>query len=343
MRENVPGSRLLGLSPDTRDRMKGIKREFSIARTPQQNRETVSAQQYVLLPLWSTGSQYPQNTDDDVADVAFDVKENEADVYVFANASDKTANQKHDEKAKRDDRGKSHVDSLTGVKDLRAKFKEFSFNSTNKVNAVSALVNAVEPNSANSSNSFNTASPSVNVVNAVSALVNAVEPNSANSSNSFNTASSSVNVVSPNFGTTRKSSFVDPSNYPDDPDMPDLEDIIYSNDEEDVGAEADLSNLETNISVSPIPTTRVHKDYPVNQITGYLNAAPQTRSMTSIEEEIYVCQPLGFEDLDYPDKLYRVVKALYRLHQAPRAWYEYNRLIDKLLPKVSGKLIRIYS
>ncbi|GJT35088.1 putative ribonuclease H-like domain-containing protein [Tanacetum coccineum] len=41
-----------------------------------------------------------------------------------------------------------------------------------------------------------------------------------------------------------------------------------------------------------------------------------------IEEEVYVCQPHGFEDLDFPDKVYKVEKALYGLHQAPRAWYE---------------------
>nr|GEY74766.1 retrovirus-related Pol polyprotein from transposon TNT 1-94 [Tanacetum cinerariifolium] len=39
----------------------------------------------------------------------------------------------------------------------------------------------------------------------------------------------------------------------------------------------------------------------------------------TIEEEVYVCQPLGFEDPDYPDKVYKVVKALYDLHQAHRA------------------------
>ncbi|GKF70703.1 putative ribonuclease H-like domain-containing protein, partial [Tanacetum coccineum] len=38
-----------------------------------------------------------------------------------------------------------------------------------------------------------------------------------------------------------------------------------------------------------------------------------------IEEEVYVCQPLGFENPDYPNKVYKVVKALYGLHQAPRA------------------------
>nr|GFA76731.1 putative ribonuclease H-like domain-containing protein [Tanacetum cinerariifolium] len=41
-----------------------------------------------------------------------------------------------------------------------------------------------------------------------------------------------------------------------------------------------------------------------------------------IKEEVYVCQPPGFEDPDHPDKVYKVVKALYGLHQAPRAWYE---------------------
>ncbi|GJR55790.1 putative ribonuclease H-like domain-containing protein [Tanacetum coccineum] len=41
-----------------------------------------------------------------------------------------------------------------------------------------------------------------------------------------------------------------------------------------------------------------------------------------IKEEVYVCQPLGFEDPNFPDKVYKFKKALYGLHQAPRAWYE---------------------
>ena len=40
-----------------------------------------------------------------------------------------------------------------------------------------------------------------------------------------------------------------------------------------------------------------------------------------IEEEVYVTQPKGFEDPQNPKKVYKVVKALYGLHQAPRAWY----------------------
>nr|GEW34949.1 hypothetical protein [Tanacetum cinerariifolium] len=268
------------------------------------------------------------------------------------------------------------------------------------------------------------------MVNAASAPVNAAGPNPTNSTNNFNIASPFDTAVSLNFGIARKSSccrlmihligrsseantsFIDPSKYPDDPDMLELEDIVYSDDEEDVNEEADLSNLETNISVSPIPTTRVQKDHHVTQIISDLTSAPQTRSMArmvkeqdlpkckraiglkwvfgnkkdkrgivirnkarlvaqgdtqeegmdydevfapvarikaiqlflayasfmgfmvyqmdvksaflygTIEEEVYVCQPPGSEDPDYPSKVYKVVKALYGLHQAPRAWYK---------------------
>nr|GEV75208.1 putative ribonuclease H-like domain-containing protein [Tanacetum cinerariifolium] len=40
-----------------------------------------------------------------------------------------------------------------------------------------------------------------------------------------------------------------------------------------------------------------------------------------INEEVYVTQPKGFVDPQHPKKVYKVVKALYGLHQAPRAWY----------------------
>ncbi|GJR94712.1 putative ribonuclease H-like domain-containing protein [Tanacetum coccineum] len=146
--------------------------------------------------------------------------------------------------------------------------------------------------------------------------------------------------------------------------MPELEDIVYSDDDEDVGAEADMNNLDAFMHVSPIPTTRIHKDHPVEQIIRDLNSAPQTRRMTKIlkehgytqeeridydevfatvariktirlflayasfkdfvvyqmdvksaflygkiEEEVYVCQPPGFEDPDFPDRVYKVEKA----------------------------------
>ncbi|GJW01688.1 putative ribonuclease H-like domain-containing protein [Tanacetum coccineum] len=99
---------------------------------------------------------------------------------------------------------------------------------------------------------------------------------SVNSTNNVNAASTNeVNVVG------RKASI----KLPDDPNMPALEDIVYSDDDEDVGAEADMNNLDAFMPVGPIPTTRVHKDYPVEQIIEDFNSAPQTRRMTKNLEE----------------------------------------------------------
>nr|GEU88886.1 copia protein [Tanacetum cinerariifolium] len=75
----------------------------------------------------------------------------------------------------------------------------------------------------------------------------------------------------------------------------------------------------------------------------------------TIEEEVYVCQPPGFEDSRFPNKVYKVEKALYGLHQAPRAWYETlstyllengfrRRIIDKTLfiKKDKGDILLVH-
>nr|GEU69328.1 ribonuclease H-like domain-containing protein [Tanacetum cinerariifolium] len=224
-------------------------------------------QQYVLFPIWSSGSNNPQNTD---ADAAFDEKEpkfkgrkleSEVNVSPISSAQSK----KQDDKTKREAKG--------------------------KIPAVGQL--------------------------------------STNNTNTFSAAGLSNAVVSPTQG---KYSYVDSSQFPNDPNMPELEDITYSDDEYNVGVEADFTNLETTITVNLITTTRVHKDHLVTQIIGDLSLATQTRSMTrvakdqgglsqennddfhtyvksaflygNIKEEVYVCQPPGFEDHDYPDKIY---------------------------------------
>ncbi|GKD73975.1 putative ribonuclease H-like domain-containing protein, partial [Tanacetum coccineum] len=126
------------------------------------------------------------------------------------------------------------------------------------------------------------------------------------------------------------------------------------------GVITDFNSLPIEIEVSPNPTLRIHSIHPKSQILGDPKSAVQTRSKLGSshgmkvigtkwvyrnkrdergvvvrnkarlvaqgytheeDEEVYVSQPLGFVDPDNPNKVYKVVKALYGLHQAPRAWY----------------------
>ncbi|GKA80019.1 putative ribonuclease H-like domain-containing protein, partial [Tanacetum coccineum] len=238
------------------------------------------------------------------------------------------------------------------------------------------------------------------------------EEDNANSTNNANAASTNkINVGGGKISIK----------LPIDTDMPELYAIVYLDDDEDVGAEDDMNNLNAFMPVNHILTTRIHKDHLVEQIIGDLNLAPQTRRMIKnleehekpkkvihalkdpswieaiqeelfqfnlqevwtlvdllngkrdigytqeegidydevfspvvrieavriflayasfkdfvvyhmdvknaflygkIEKEVYVCQPSGFEDLDFPNRVYKVENALYESHQAPRAWYK---------------------
>ncbi|GJV07935.1 putative ribonuclease H-like domain-containing protein [Tanacetum coccineum] len=124
------------------------------------------------------------------------------------------------------------------------------------------------------------------------------------------------------------------------------------------GVITDFNSLPTEIEVSPTPTLRIHNIHPKSQILGGLNVSSWGRGggggvepkmiadslqMTAVQamqetllqfklqqvgscrstawNEVYVSQPLAFVNPDHPKKVYKVVKALYGLHQAPRAWY----------------------
>nr|GEY54762.1 hypothetical protein [Tanacetum cinerariifolium] len=102
-------------------------------------------------------------------------------------------------------------------------------------------------------------------------------------------------------------------------DMPALEDITYSDDEEDVGVEADFSNLETNIAVEPKRIHQALKDPSwINAMQGELlqfkmqkgdtqkesidyeevfASVARIEAIRTIEEEVYVSQPPGFKTL----------------------------------------------
>ncbi|GKB88440.1 putative ribonuclease H-like domain-containing protein [Tanacetum coccineum] len=60
-----------------------------------------------------------------------------------------------------------------------------------------------------------------------------------------------------------------------------------------------------------------------------------------IEEEVYVCQPPGFKDPTFPDKVYKVEKALYRLHQAPRACQD--KYMAEILKKFDFAIVKTAS
>nr|GEW87401.1 hypothetical protein [Tanacetum cinerariifolium] len=130
--------------------------------------------------------------------------------------------------------------------------------------------------------------------------------------------------------------------YPDDTSMPHLKDIYASPSEgiftdssyDDEGVVTEFNNLEITVSVSLTPTTRIHTIHPKIKILRDPMLAVQTRSKVNknskahalsafmygtIDEEVYVSQSLGFVDPKFHDKVYKVLKALYSLHQAPKA------------------------
>nr|GEU78892.1 putative ribonuclease H-like domain-containing protein [Tanacetum cinerariifolium] len=144
--------------------------------------------------------------------------------------------------------------------------------------------------------------------------------NSTDNTNPFSTAGPSNTTVSLNFDLGGTSSYVDPSQYPNDLDMLALEDITYSDDEED---EEGIDYKEVFAPVARIEAIRLFLAYA--SFMGFMVYQMDVESAflyETIKKQIYVCQPPGFEDPDYPDKVYKVVKALYGLHQAPKAWYE---------------------
>ncbi|GJX17894.1 putative ribonuclease H-like domain-containing protein, partial [Tanacetum coccineum] len=355
--------------------------------------EKASDHEYILLPLMLSNSSLSlssQSTDNKDAD---EVPGKGDDDLSERNGLEK----KEGASNKEDDQ---HVQDFRAELDnLLVQQKEGFANNTNRVSIVNPSVSVAGQgfDSADDQERIDISTQDVNTVGL-----------------SINTASENINTGSLNSNTA--------SPIPNYPSMQSLEATgIFSGayDDEDVGAEADLNNLETTMNVSSIPTTRIHKDHHKDMIIGDINLATQTRRMTkitkehamvwtlvdlpkgkraigtkwvyrnkkdekgivvrnkarlvaqgytqeedidydevfahvarieairlffayasfmglivyqmdvksaflygTIKEEVYVCQPPGFEDPQFPDKVYKVEKALYDLHQAPRAWYE---------------------
>ncbi|GKC91275.1 putative ribonuclease H-like domain-containing protein [Tanacetum coccineum] len=127
-----------------------------------------------------------------------------------------------------------------------------------------------------------------------------------NSTNSINTISTTVSTTGPSFTNDALSSTVNAARTSEEhlfeqfsplknafnlSDVPNVFSIdntrIFGNayDDQDVGAKADLNNLETTMNISPIPTTRIDMDHPKDQIIRDANSAIQTRRMTKVSDE----------------------------------------------------------
>ncbi|GKB94019.1 hypothetical protein Tco_0980156, partial [Tanacetum coccineum] len=111
-----------------------------------------------------------------------------------------------------------------------------------------------------------------------------------NSTNNVNTVSSTINVDGTNEVNVVGGKIS--IELPFDLNMTALEDdsiFDFTRDDEDDGVVTKLNNLDTTIQVSPIPTTRIHKDHPFDQVIGDLQSATQTRRMSKNLEKLLVC------------------------------------------------------
>ncbi|GKD64362.1 putative ribonuclease H-like domain-containing protein, partial [Tanacetum coccineum] len=151
--------------------------------------------------------------------------------------------------------------------------------------------------------------------------INQEKDASVNNTNNINTISPTVNA------TSIEDNDVDENIVyacADDPNIPDLEEIfqiykraigtkwVYRNNKDERGIV--IRNKARIEAIRLFLAYASFKDFVVYQMD-----VKSAFLYGKIEEEVYVCQPPRFEDPDFPDKVYKVEKALYGLHQAPKA------------------------
>nr|GEW51278.1 hypothetical protein [Tanacetum cinerariifolium] len=275
-----------------------------------------------------------------------------ADIH-SSSSSDQTRKQAN--KTERENKGKSLVESFTGYRELNAEFEGCTNNSSNGVNAASSLVPTAGHNSNNNINGVNAASslvPTVghNFINNTNNFSAAGPSNTTLSptyeKSSFQDASTSSH--DPDMPVLEDFTYSDDEAVVGaEADINNLESSIsraigtkwvYRNKKDKKGIvirnkarlvaqghtqEEGIDYKEVFVPVARIKAIRLFLAYA--SFMGFLVYQMDVKSVFlygTIEEEVYVCQPSGFEDLDHPDKVYKVIKALYGLHQAPRAWYE---------------------
>nr|GFB47801.1 putative ribonuclease H-like domain-containing protein [Tanacetum cinerariifolium] len=248
------------------------------------------------------------------------------------------------DKAVNKDNGKSPVVSITRFKNLNEEFAECINNSSNVVSAVGPSVFAVGLEFTNSTNDVTTAGP----------LVSAAELNFTNSTNEFSSAGPS-NAAMPNLEDLSHNA----DNVGAEADTNNIESVISTRSMarrvRDQGGISQMFNEDFHTCMfacflSQEEPKRIHQSlkdpswieamqeellqFKMQKVWISVDLPYGKRAIVyqmdvksaffygTIEEDVYICQPPGFEDPEHLDKVYKVVKALYGLHQAPRAWYE---------------------
>ncbi|GJW48804.1 putative ribonuclease H-like domain-containing protein [Tanacetum coccineum] len=304
-------------------KMKGIRREFSVARTPQQNgvakrknktliEDTLSIVKHLeyltLEPeltswkedsswsiictatIFTSDSQGPKSSENEVADDAGQKN----GVLDPAKAGDKNGQEKdvRDQEEAPRKQFEQESDSLFGQGEAT------NTNSTNRLNIVSSSINVI-------SSSFSIVDPGRERAqrNEFESVFGQDKDANGNSNYRMFTLVSAARSSYDNLdGSIPVSATLPNVDLPTDPLMPDLEDTadlqvtrIFSGayDDEVEGAVAGFNNLELTTVVSPIRITRIHKDHPKEQIIGDPLLAPQTKRMTkSSQEHVMTSIPL---------------------------------------------------
>nr|GEX10913.1 putative ribonuclease H-like domain-containing protein [Tanacetum cinerariifolium] len=245
---------------------------------------------------------------------------------------------RQDDMTKKKDKGKSPVEYFTGHRDLNADFEDYFEDSSNDVSAAGPIVPTAEQNYSNSTNLIKRKD-----------IVYSDQENVGEESN-FNNLETSITRV--------HQALKDPSwieAMQEDllqfkmqkvwilVDLPHGKRAIgikwvYKNKKDERGIvvrnkarlvaqghiqEEGIHYEEVFAPVARIEAIRLFLAYA--SFMGFMVYQMDVKSAflyRTIKEEVYVCQPPGFEDPDHPNKVYKVVKVLYGLNQAPRAWYK---------------------
>nr|GEU98308.1 ribonuclease H-like domain-containing protein [Tanacetum cinerariifolium] len=262
----------------------GIQEHFDADKAREGN-----VQQYVLFPLWSYGSKDPQNTNDDAT---FEVQKPKSNIHVSLSSSAKT--KKHDDKTNKEAKGKSHVELSTGFRNLSKEFEDFSDNNTNEVNAASTPVPAVGQISTDSTNIFSAAGPSTTAVS--------LTLENLHMWILLNTLMIKIYQLWKTLLILMMKKML-------------VQRLTFL-----TWKQLSLTQKGTPSWIKAMQEELLQ--FKMQKVWVLVDLPKVKRAIGSKWVFRNKKDERGFEDPDYPDKVYKVIKALYGLHQALRACYE---------------------